>query len=263
MKIIGVIPARYNSSRFPGKPLADICGKPMVWWVHNAAKQVKELEEIYVATDSDVVESECKKYGIQTILTSDQHKTPNDRIYEVMTKIKADIYVVILGDEPLITPDVIAAVIPGEQEMNRFYVTNLVAEIKNPIEAVDYTNNKIVTNSDNEIIYASRAPIPYPKGSMDFQYRKILGISAMSKEALEFYHNTPRSVVERAEEIDLLRWAEHHKRVLAIDYNCEMLSVDTPKDLEHVRCIIADRMRGGGTLFKLVLPLTASAEVAA
>lgn len=247
MKTIGVIPARYNSSRFPGKPLADICGKPMVWWVHNAAKQVKELDEIYVATDSDIVIRECEKYGIQAILTSDRHKTPNDRIYEVTTKIDADIYVVILGDEPLITPDVIAAVIPNEQEMKRFYVTNLVAEIKNPVEAVDYTNNKIVTNSENEIIYASRAPIPYPKGSMDFTYRKILGISAMSREALEFYHNTPRSAVERAEEIDLLRWTEHHKRVLAIDYECKMLSVDTPKDLEQVRRILVKKCGGGTT----------------
>lgn len=240
MKIIGVIPARFNSSRFPGKPLADICGKPMVWWVHNAAIRVKKLDSVYVATDSDVVMEVCKNYGIQAILTSDKHKTPNDRIYEVTTKIDADIYVVILGDEPLITPDVISAVIPDETEIKDFYVTNLVAEIKNPVEAIDYTNNKIVTNSNNEIIYASRAPIPYPKGSMDFTYRKILGISAMSKEALQFYHDTPRSAVERAEEIDLLRWTEHHKRVLAIDYDCKMLSVDTPKDIERVRQILIE-----------------------
>lgn len=241
MKIVGVIPARYHSSRFPGKPLADICGKPMIWWVHSAAKKVKELNDVYVATDSEIVMNECEKYGIQALLTSDQHKTPNDRICEVATKIDADIYVVILGDEPLITPDVIAAVLPDEQEMKQFYVTNLVAEIKNPLEVVDYTNNKIVTNKENEIVYASRAPIPYPKGSMNFTYRKILGISAMSKEALEFYHSTPRSAVECAEEIDLLRWTENHKRVLAIDYDCKMLSVDTIKDLDRVREIMEER----------------------
>lgn len=242
MKIIGVIPARYGSSRFPGKPLADICGRPMIWWVHTAAKKVKELDEVYIATDHEKVREECEKYGMRVIMTSDQHKTPNDRIYEVSTKVDADIYVVILGDEPLITPDVIAAVLPDEQEKEKFYVTNLVAEIKNPIEAVDYTNNKIVTNSENEIIYASRAPIPYPKGSMDFAYRKILGISAMSKESLEFYHNTPRSAAERAEEIDLLRWTEHHKRVLAIDYDCKMLSVDTQKDLDRVRELMKEKL---------------------
>lgn len=244
MKTAGIIPARYGSSRFPGKPLADICGKPMVWWVYSAAKKVKELDEVYIATDHDKVRIECEKYGMSVIMTSERHKTPNDRIYEVTTKVDADIYVVILGDEPLITPDVIAAVLPDEREQERFYVTNLVTEIKNPIEVVDYTNNKIVTNSDNEILYASRAPIPYPKGSMDFVYRKILGISAMSKESLEFYHNTPRSAVEKAEEIDLLRWTEHHKRVLAIDYDCKMLSVDTPKDLDRVRELMKERLEG-------------------
>ena len=151
---------------------------------------------------------------------------------------------VILGDEPLISPDAIEACIPTEDDGD-FYVTNLVSKIKNPVEAVDYTNNKLVTNSDNEIIYASRAPIPYPKGSMEYEYRKILGISAMSKEALVFYHITPRSKVEIAEEIDLLRWVEHRKRVLAIDYECEMLSVDTQKDLEHVRAVIEARIAGG------------------
>lgn len=240
-KIIGVIPARYKSSRFEGKPLADICGKPMVWWVYNAAKKVKRLDEIYVATEDLRVKHACEKLKIPVVMTSDQHKTPNDRIYEVATKIDADIYVVILGDEPLIRPEAIAAIIPEEEET--FYVTNLVSEIRNPVEVIDYTNNKLVTNSQNEIIYASRAPIPYPKGTMEFSYRKILGISAMSKNALEFYHKTRRSIIEHAEEIDLLRWVENHKRVVAIDYDCEMLSVDTPKDLEHVREIMSERIR--------------------
>lgn len=241
MKIIGVIPARYKSSRFEGKPLADVCGKPMVWWVYSAAKKVDKLSEVYVATEDKRVEEVCKDLKIPVIMTSDQHQTPNDRIYEVAQKISADIYVVILGDEPLIEPEAIEAVLLSEDELKDLYVTNLVAPIHNPVEAVDCTNNKVVTNRNNEIIYASRVPIPYPKGSLEIEYRKILGISAMSKEALEFYHKTPRSKVEMAEEIDLLRWVENRKNVVAIDYETNMLSVDTPKDLEEVR-----KRLGGG-----------------
>jgi len=235
MKMIGVIPARYKSSRFEGKPLADICGKPMVWWVYMAAKKTDRLEEVYVATENKRVEEVCKELGIPVIMTSDQHRTPNDRIYEVAQKIPADIYVVILGDEPLVKPEAIEAALLSDEELPDLYVTNLVAPIHNPVEVVDGTNNKVVTNRNNEIIYASRTPIPYPKGSLEITYRKILGISAMSKEALEFYHTTPRSKIEMAEEIDLLRWVENRKKVVAIDYETNMLSVDTPKDLEEVR----------------------------
>lgn len=242
MKIIGIIPSRYSSSRFEGKPLADILGKPMVWWVYQAAIKVDRLDEVYVATEDKRVSEVCKIYNIPTIMTSDKHKTPNDRICEVAEKIDADIYVVILGDEPLITPEAIDAVIPQENETESFYVTNLVSEIKNPIEVVDYTNNKLVTNDENEITYASRSPIPYPKGGMDFTYRKILGISAMRKEALDFYKNTRRSKVEIAEEIDLLRWVQNNKKVKAVDFDCEMLSVDTPKDLEEVCLRLTKRL---------------------
>lgn len=235
MKIVGVIPARYKSSRFEGKPLADICGKPMVWWVYTAAKKTDRLSDVYVATEDERVEEVCRELNIPVIMTSDQHQTPNDRIYEVAQKISADIYVVILGDEPLIKPEAIEATLQSDEELPSLYVSNLVAPIHNPVEVVDYTNNKVVINRDNEIIYASRTPIPYPKGSLEITYRKILGISAMSKEALEFYHATPRSKTEMAEEIDLLRWVENRKKVVAIDYETSMLSVDTPKDLEEVR----------------------------
>ena len=128
VKIIGIIPSRYKSSRFEGKPLADILGKPMVWWVFRAASRVELLDEVYVATEDRRVKRVCDQYNIPVIMTSDKHKTPNDRIYEVSTKVNSDIYVVILGDEPLIEPDAIRAVLPDRERMSEFYVTNLVTE---------------------------------------------------------------------------------------------------------------------------------------
>lgn len=99
MKIIGVIPARYKSSRFPGKPLVDICGKPMIWWVYQQAKKVPEFDEVYVATDDDRIEAACKEHDMKVIMTSDKHETGSDRVAEVATKVEGDLFVNIQGDE--------------------------------------------------------------------------------------------------------------------------------------------------------------------
>ena len=98
MKIIGVIPARYKSSRFPGKPLADICGKPMIWWVYQQCKKVEELSEVYVATDDERIFQACQEYSINVLMTSIEHKTGTDRIGEVAEQIPADLYINIQGD---------------------------------------------------------------------------------------------------------------------------------------------------------------------
>ena len=107
MKIIGVIPARYKSSRFPGKPLANICGRPMVWWVYQQCKKVKDFKEVYVATDDQQIFSVCEALDIKVIMTSDKHKTGTDRIGEVARNISADLIVNIQGDEPLLEPLII------------------------------------------------------------------------------------------------------------------------------------------------------------
>ena len=113
MKIIGVIPARYESSRFPGKPLADICGKPMVWWVYRQCMKVQEMDEVYVATDDVRIKQACEENDVRVIMTSKEHKTGTDRVGEVAGKIAADLYVNIQGDEPLLEPDTIrAAILP-------------------------------------------------------------------------------------------------------------------------------------------------------
>ena len=239
MKIIGIIPARYKSTRFEGKPLADICGKPMVWWVYEKAKNAKGLDEIYVATDDERIEKVCKENKMNVIMTSDQNKTPTDRIYEVSTKIDADYYISINGDEPLIDPKVIEKVIPKKQK-EKLYVANLMTTITDPVQAVDSTNLKIVTNDKNEGVYISRTAVPYPKGSMDFVYKKHVGVYAFDKEALKFYHDTPRGRLESIEDIDLLRYIENHVNIDFIDVNSHSLSVDNFKDLEEVRRIVAN-----------------------
>ncbi len=244
LKVIGVIPSRYGSTRFPAKPLSDICGKPMVWYVYQQALKAKGISEVYVATDDQRIVDVCDKYGMNVIMTSTEHKTPNDRVHEVSTKIDADIYVCINGDEPLIEPAVIERALPEEKDMDdlEYFYSNVITTISNPVEVVDPTNIKAVANAQGDAMWASRSPIPYPKGNMEFEYKKIVGIAAFSKKALQFYVDTPRSQVEFTEELDLYRFLENGKKVKLKEIECHTLSVDTPKDLERVRAVMAEKL---------------------
>lgn len=242
MRIVGVIPARYKSSRFEGKPLADICGKPMIWWVYQQAKKVKELCEVYVATDDKRIEKACEELGIKTVMTSDKHLTPTNRLYEFSKKVQADWYICVNGDEPLISEITIQQVIPKNiLDKEDIYVANIITSIKNPVEAVDPTNLKVVRNSEGRGIYISRQPVPYPKGSMDFEYKKHVGVLAFNTSALEFYNTTQRGAIESIEDIDLMRFIENNEEVYFIDVESDTLSVDTEKDLEQVNKIIRER----------------------
>lgn len=244
LNAIGVIPSRYGSTRFPAKPLSDICGKPMVWYVYQQALKAKGLSAVYVATDDQRIVDVCNQYGMNVIMTSDQHKTPNDRVHEVSTKVDADIYVCINGDEPLIEPEVIERALPEESDVDdlEYFYSNVITTIENPVEVVDPTNIKAVVNAKGDAMWASRSPIPYPKGNMQFQYKKIVGIAAFSKKALQFYVDTPRSQVECTEELDLYRFLENGKKVKLKEIECHTLSVDTPKDLEKVREVMAEKL---------------------
>lgn len=242
MKIVAIIPARYKSTRFEGKPLADICGKPMVKYVYDTVKSMKELNEVYVATDDKRIYDMCLKNNIKVIMTPDNIDTPTERIYYVSEKMNFDYYLMINGDEPLIEKETINSVIP-KKTIDSIYVANIMTTIKNAAEVIDYTNLKIITNERNEAIYISRSPIPYPKGSLEFTYKKHVGVYAYNKKALDFYHKTKRGINEKIEDIDLLRFVENNIVVNMINVDCETLSVDTPKDLEKVVEIVKKRSK--------------------
>lgn len=244
MKIVGVILARYQSSRFPGKPLVDLCGKPMVWWVYQQSMKVELFDQVLVATDDDRIMSVCKDNQMNCIMTSSQHNTPTSRLYEVSTKINADIYVFLGGDEPLIEPEAIRDVIKASLTED-FFATNAMTTIQTAPEVIDFTNIKIVVNSENYLLYTTRSPLPYPRGGLDFVYKKFVGIGAFSKEALDFYEHTPKSSLEIIEECDLLRFIERFKPVKMVDVECKNISVDTPKDLDMVRNLMMSKIKSG------------------
>jgi 3-deoxy-manno-octulosonate cytidylyltransferase (CMP-KDO synthetase) len=236
MKIIAVIPARYASTRFPGKPLADLCGKPMIWWVYNQVKKVSRIDEVYVATDDERIADVCNNYGFSVIMTSANHNTSTERVNEVAEKVDADIYICINGDEPLISPKVIEAIIP--ESADNFYAANLMTAINESSEVIDNTNIKVVTDSCGFALFMSRSPIPYPKASLKYKYYKHLGVLAYTKEALDFVANTPKGFNERIEDINELRFIENQKQLYMVEVDASSISVDTPKDLIEVREIM-------------------------
>ena len=233
IKIIGVIPARYQSSRMPGKPISDILGKPMIWWVYQQVMKNKDFADVVVATDDDRIAGECKKYGMKYVMTSVNHDTPTSRLYEVSEKIKADLYMLIMGDEPLVDERSFSLVMPDNYE-GGYYVGALTNVLTNPTEVIDFSNQKVVTNSKRETLLISRSPIPYPKGTLDFQYEKVTGVQIFSKEALDFYNKTSKSILEKAEENDLMRFVENGISVKMTVSNYKTISVDTPKDRVQV-----------------------------
>lgn len=242
MKIIGVIPARYKSSRFEGKPLADICGKPMIWWVYNQAVKVNEFEAVYVATDDEKIRDTCEKYNINVVMTSDEHKTGTDRVGEVARKIPADLYVNIQGDEPMIEPETIIEAIKPFFINPDLQVSNLMTVINDPVDVVNFTIPKVITNKDGIGIYLTRSAAPYPKGNIDYCYYKQVCVYGFKPEALQFYCKSPRGKIENIEDIEILRFIENGYKVQFIEVNSATVAVDTPNDLEKVITIMQAKL---------------------
>lgn len=246
MKIIGIIPARYESSRFPGKPLADICGKPMIWWVYQQCKKVVDLTDVYVATDDQRIYDACEQLDMKVIMTSTRHKTGTDRVGEVAEKIKADLYVNIQGDEPMLEPDTISAAIRPFFENKELQVSNLMTKITDPVDVVNFTVPKVLTNAENQGIYLTRASAPYPKGMIDYSYYKQVCVYGFTPEALAFYcqygQEHGKAKLEAIEDIEILRFIENNYKVQYVEVDSDTVAVDTYKDLEKVRELISKRL---------------------
>jgi 3-deoxy-manno-octulosonate cytidylyltransferase (CMP-KDO synthetase) len=243
MKIVGIIPARYASTRFPGKPLADIHGKPMVWWVYQQAVKSKRINDVLIATDDIRIADVCRQLDIPVMMTSDKHETPTDRMHEVSESITSDLYIGINGDEPLIEPQAIDAAIPDTVLFDEPYAASLATPMYDPIEVIDPTNIKVVLSKDGKLLYMSRAAIPFPKGSLNYTYKKFVGMHIYNKAALDFYVRTLRGPLEKMEDVDLLRFPENGIDVKFVCMECNNISVDTTKDLEKGRLIIAEKYK--------------------
>lgn len=250
MKITGIIPARMNSVRFPGKALADILGTPMVVRVWNAAEESGVFESVFVATDSAEIASVCQAQKIPVLMTSSHHQNPTSRTAEAATILNADLYAMIGGDEPLLSPEDIRLVVSkGSAALSDKtaapFVVNAMAPVSSAAEAADPSNIKLQYNELCEMITASRSlfsanedsdtvltdspALPKPR------CHKFVSIGVYTKKALDYFTSTPPGPLELSEHFDLLRFTEHGKKVLLVEMSGRTLSVDTPTDLETVK----------------------------
>lgn len=244
MKIVGIIPARYHSSRFEGKPLANIHGKPMVWWVYNEAKKEKKFDNVYIATDDKRIEEVCNQYDLNVIMTSKRHKTGTDRVVEAAKKIPDyDIYVVVMGDEPAIQVKDINKIVNKMEKSPEADAAMLVTKFKNGVDVINPSTIKLAINNQDELIYMSRQPIPFPKGKLNYDFYKNVGVYAFSKKGLNFFEKTAPGCLENIEEMEMLRMLENHKIVKTVYVDTDAMSVDTPKDLDRIKLLLKKRLK--------------------
>jgi len=240
MKILGIIPARYASTRFPGKPLVDIAGKSMIQRVYEQAKKCSQLSEVIVATDDDRIFEHVNSFGGKAEMTSSTHQSGTDRCAEVAEKHpEYDVIINIQGDEPYINPDQISKLIscfgdPGTQ------IATLIKKVSNEQELYNTNSPKVIINKNSEAIYFSRSPLPHIRGQepqnwfQHFTYFKHIGIYGYRAEILKQITKLPVSALEKAESLEQLRWIENSYKIKVAETEIETVAIDTPEDLKKL-----------------------------
>ena len=240
MKIIGIIPCRYQSSRFPGKSLALINDKPMMWHTYQRALESNVLDAVYIATDDLRIKEVSDDYGLNVIITNSKHLTGTDRVAEVSQYIDADYYVNIQGDEPFINPDAIKLVsneIIRHDLLSSVKAVNAYSILDNEGDIVDSNVVKVIMDIDSNALAYSRCPIPYFKYESTSHYRQ-LGLYAFTKEALKIFIDNEPHNIERSEGVEMYRIIENGHKIKMVIVDDTSISVDTPEDLERVRSLI-------------------------
>jgi 3-deoxy-manno-octulosonate cytidylyltransferase (CMP-KDO synthetase) len=238
MRIIGVIPARYKSSRLEGKPLADIHGKSMVQHVYERARRASCLDDIVVATDDERIRSTVESFGGTAVMTSADHRSGTDRVAEAVHGMDADVIVNIQGDEPMLDPAMLAEVVDPFRSGASAGVVTLKKRVMHESEFADPGVVKVVTDPAGYALYFSRSLIPYPRQRTPrFAVFEHLGLYAYTRSALMQLAELPPSELEEIESLEQLRALENGIRILVIETASrqEMLSVDTQADLERAR----------------------------
>jgi 3-deoxy-manno-octulosonate cytidylyltransferase (CMP-KDO synthetase) len=240
MKIIGIIPARYSATRLPGKPLADICGKPLIQYVYEQAKKSGLLEDVIVATDDERILEAVEEFGGKAVMTSPSHPSGTDRCAEVARQIDCDFVINIQGDEPLIPPEVIDKVAEALMESDEEIPMTSAATIANEEERENSNVVKVVTDQKGIALYFSRSPIPFYRNQVAPTLRHI-GIYGYRKDFLLKFVSLPQTPLEKTESLEQLRALEHgfKIRIVLVDYS--PVGVDTPEDLERVRKLLGCR----------------------
>lgn len=242
MKIVGVIPARYGSTRFPGKPLANLKGRPLIQWTIEGAKKSKILSDLFVATDDERIKTAAEKMGVKVIMTPSELPTGSDRIHAAIQDVSCDVVVNIQGDEPLVTGELIdrlAQVFIDDTSMD-------MATLAHPISQEEMQSQnavKVVLNCKDEALYFSRYGIPYSRhnaqelGQFDGCLKHI-GMYAYSKAFLKRFCEAPPALIEKAESLEQLRALYLGAKIKVVKVKEASLGVDTPEDLARLEKLL-------------------------
>jgi len=241
MQVVGIIPARYQSTRLPGKPLALIQGKPMIWHVYQQAKKSRYLGDVIVATDDGRIVEAVESFGGKAVLTSSEHRTGTDRLAEVAQDLTAEIIVNIQGDEPLMQPEMIDQAIQPLLEDQTLVMSTLKKKIENQEELKSPHVVKVVTDQHNRALYFSRSLLPFPREKTAQAVYKHIGLYVYRREFLLAFAQMEPTPLEKTESLEQLRALENGYAIYVAETFYSSRGVDTPEDLAKVTALLAGK----------------------
>ena len=240
MKIIAMIPARYSASRFPGKLMQDLGGKPVITRTYQATVSTSLFDDVIVVTDSQIIFDEIQNIGGHVMMSKKPHECGSDRIAEAVENLDVDVVVNVQGDEPFTEVDSLKKLIQvfKEDTQHQIDLASLMVHITDQDEIKNPNTVKVVIDNNNVALYFSRSPIPYPRDeSVDVKYYKHKGVYAFRKQALMDFYHLPMLTLEAAEKLEQLRYLEYGKRIKMVETHVQGVEIDTPEDLERAKKI--------------------------
>jgi 3-deoxy-manno-octulosonate cytidylyltransferase (CMP-KDO synthetase) len=245
MNVLAVIPARYASTRLPGKPLVPLGGKPMIQRVWERVRQAQSVSDVIIATDDERIRSAVQAFGGDVAMTRSDHRSGTERVAEAaLARGDAEIIVNVQGDEPLIEPSAIDAAVEAVREDLEVSVATLAVPISKPADIMDPNVVKAVLDFDGNALYFSRAPIPWVRdrsGPVHAKHLKHLGLYVYRRAALLEFATFPQGDLERIEQLEQLRWLENGYRIRVAETEYDSVSVDVPEDILRVEQLLAGR----------------------
>jgi 3-deoxy-manno-octulosonate cytidylyltransferase (CMP-KDO synthetase) len=243
MSVVAVIPARFASTRLPGKPLVSIGGKSMIERVWSRVRQAASVSDVLVATEDERIRAAVEAFGGKAVITRSDHRSGTERIAEVAAARKeAGIFVNVQGDEPLVEPAAIDELVDAIQSDDEVHVATLAVPIIHQPDIMDPNICKVVLDFDGNALYFSRAPIPWVRdrgGTVHARHLKHLGLYAFRREALLDFATFPQGDLERVEQLEQLRWLENGYRIRVAETEHDSVSVDVPEDVARVEALLA------------------------
>lgn len=243
MKVIAMIPARYEASRFPGKLMKDLAGKSVILRTYQAVEKSKLFEDVYVITDSDIIFNEITNNNGKAIKSKKEHESGSDRIAEAIENLEVDIVINVQGDEPFTQTEPLSKLIEvfKNDKDKEVDIASLMINITDENEINNPNNVKVVTDVENFAMYFSRSPIPFPREKSKATYYKHIGIYAFRKEALLKFTQLPINNLEAAEKLENLRFLANGLKVKMVETNHIAIGIDTPEDLEKANAIFKNK----------------------